>query len=243
MESALSFSGHGLRRSAKAQAFRVLAALIAVLLPMQGITGAMAAIRAPAHYHVRVAAAGGPAAAHPHAPRAIEADQVPSYARSAGHSHEASPDRGGSVSGHAPAPAPHSHHAKPHRDEAPAHLHHASPTAKVPPPAAAAHARDGNEGEHHVEAGARRQSTRIGHHAHALADAGVVYLEGDSDRPDSTSTGKHAAAAADAALTGWWMPLRGSMGAQSLPLAHWRYQSHSGTPALRPPAASGVLSA
>lgn len=243
MESGLSPFCRGLRRRAKAHAFRVLAGLIAVLLPLQGISGAMAAIHAPAHYHVRVVtAAAGPALAHVHAPPAIEAKRVASYARGAGHSHEASPDQGGIASSLAPVAGPHSHPASSHADEAPAHLHHASLTAKVPPPTPAAHADDGNGGVRHVDAGTRRQSTLIGHHAHALVDAGVVYVQGDPDRPDSSSTGKHAAAA-DAALTGWWMPMRGAMGAQSLPHAHWRYQSHPGLPALRPPAASGVLTA
>ncbi len=244
MGSALSFSGRGLRRRAKAHAFRMLAALIAVLLPLQGITGAMSAIQAPAHYHVRVAmVAGGPAPAHLHVPPAIEAKQVASYARSAGHSHEASPDRAGSAPAHAHDPAPHSHHANPHPKEAPAHLHQASLTAKVPPPTPAAYVDDARLGEHTHDAGARPQAALVGHHAHAFVDAGVVYLQGDPDRPDSSSTGNHTAAAADAALTGWWMALRGAMGAQSLPHAHCRYQSHPGTPALRPPAVSGVLTA
>lgn len=252
-ESALSWSGLVMRRKAKTHAFRVLAALIAVLLPLQGIGGAMAAIQAPAHFHIRVAAAArGPVPSQLHAPPAIEAKQQPSlaprssagsYAGISGHSHHTSPDRGGSALGHVHDLAPHAHPASPKRHDGPAHLHHESLSAGVPPPSAATHAHDANRGNDHAGAVPRRQSSLVGHHAHGFADSGVVYLDGDPDHPDSSSAGKHAAAAADAALTGWWMPMRGAMGTQSLPHAHWRYQSHPGTPALRPPAAPGVLTA
>jgi len=239
----LSVVGRNLRRSAKAHACRVLAALIAVLLPLQGISGAMAAIQAPAHYHERVASVTeAPAPAQLRAPPAIEAKRVASHVRVAEHSHEAPPVHGGTASSHEPRHAPHSHHASPHRDVRPAPPHHPSISSDVPSAPAAGHAGGDNVSDRHVDARAQRQSLLVGHHVHALEDTGVVYLQGDPDRPDSSSTGKHAAAA-DAALTGWWMPMRGSMGAQPLPHARWRYQSHTGMPALRPPAASGVLTA
>ena len=250
MGPALSMSGRDVRRYVQANAFRLLAALMAVLLPLQGITGAMAAIQAPAHFHVRVASsAAGPSAAQRYVPPASEAKQQPHLAppisvassggHDAGHSLDASPDRSGRAPAHAHVPAPHPHNTLAHRPQVPAPVHAAS-LPGVPPPTAATHAHHAMVGEQHIDARAGRQDALIGHHAHAFADAGVVYVEGDLDRPDSSAAGTNTAAA-DAALTGWWMLLRGAMGAQSLPLAHWRYQSHSGTPALRPPAATDAL--
>lgn len=251
MEPALSLLPRSWRKRARLHALRFISLVIAVVLPLQGISGAAAAIQAPAHYHLRVASTLGvtpletftaPVAAdlslpehasiataqtpargtvHPHYATSTHTRIAPAIAQRRAHAH----------------PHPHSHHATPPERQAPAHVHgHEVPTP--PPPAPVAVASERIQVDHHaMDVDAGRPGSLIDHHAHAFADAGVVYLDGSSDRPDGGSAaGKHTATT-DAALTGWWMPLRSAMGMQSLPAANWRYRSHLDAPALRPPAA------
>lgn len=80
----------------------------------------------------------------------------------------------------------------------------------------------------------------IGHHAHALDQTGVVYVDGDSDPSDPGGAGKHAKASGEAPLPGWAMPLLASRFTQTLPEPDEHYRSQPATPLLRPPSATGA---
>jgi len=251
----LSMSRRHLRRCAHAHAFRLLAALVAVLLPLQGIAGAMAAIQAPAHYHLRAASPTARASVA-HLPahvatlptRLARSSVAPSESPAllAGDIHQASSTDTGRTpvqeQRHAANAHPHAHRAAPPTSKAPAHQHHAALPAEPSPPAIAFTSDQAQPDHHASDIDAGQQGSVIDHHAHAFADAGVVYLDGSPDRPDGANAGKHISTT-DGALTGWWMPLRSAMGMPSLPAANWRYWSHPATPALRPPAAANALTA
>lgn len=88
--------------------------------------------------------------------------------------------------------------------------------------------------------GNEMQDPLIGHHGHALDQAGVVYLDDDSDPSDPGGASKHATASGEAPLPGWSMPLLASNRAQTLPEHDDHYRSHRATPLLRPPSTTGA---
>ncbi len=254
MEPALSFLARRWRTRVRLHALRFVSLVIAVVLPLQGISGAVAAIQAPAHYHLRTPSS--PAVTHAAMLSHVTADlpqpayssiaTVHSPARSARHSHDATSTHAKvvpvilrrSAHGHS-----HSHHATPPVRQAAVHVHGQQVYAELPAAPVAPASKQDHADHHAIDIDAGRPGSPIGHHAHAFADAGVVYLDSSPDRPDGGSAaGKHTVTT-DAALTGWWMPLRSAMGMQSLPTANWRYRSHLDAPALRPPAASDAPTA
>lgn len=256
-ELALSLLHRSWSRRARLHASRIISVLVALLLPLQGISGAMAAIQAPAHYHMQSAPRAGTPAALRRVLASMQAS-MPStpavQARSAQRissawlSHAAASTHADSVSVEAMLRGLHSHahaHPHPHHAALPAAQspavaqHHGQHRAGRPPPVDTIH---GHAPLDHRATGNALGLTgsSIGHHAHAFADAGVVYVDGNQDEPDGGATGKHAPTT-DATLTGWWMPLRRAMGMQSLPAATWRFRSRLPAPALRPPSAHVAL--
>ncbi len=240
-----------LRRGVRAFAFRSLAALVAVLMPLHGITGVMAAYQAPAHYHLPATSSDSGAEAVPLQALAAVDDSMltrialrrahAAHAHDATHSHDPLPIQPERAPSHAPASPAHRHGAGTHVHVAPKHSHLSPPPRTARQSTAAA-----DQAAPVIKAapaGTKAQRTLGPRHAHAYADAGVVYLEGKPDHSEGRAPGRFAAPAADAALPGWWMTLLGPMGAPSLPQVNCRYRSHLASPALRPPAAAIALTA
>ncbi len=149
----------------------------------------------------------------------------------------------GIVNAAAAIQSPAHYHGHAQRDLSPAADHHLNEEPNATTGLDDDHASASQPDHDHDHAHAGKPVSSVGHHAHALDAADVVYLDGDSEQTERGTIGKQLTVNGDALLTGWSMIVMPRLGAQILPEPGCEFDSHAAALHLRPPSTDGVSTA